>query len=90
MPRVIRWLYLNIKYRVCPPERTRHTAKLAMKLNISLAFTYRRHGRDVILAQQRIRENLNSFRWIAPLVLCFSLVCFASMVIIMVLILLCR
>jgi hypothetical protein len=25
-----------------------------MNLNISLAFTYRRHGIDVILAQQRI------------------------------------
>jgi hypothetical protein len=59
-----------------------------MNLNIPLAFTYRRHGIDVTLAQQRIRESLNSFPWIAPLLLCFSLVCFASMVIIMVLILL--
>jgi hypothetical protein len=43
--------------------------KIAMDLKVPLAFTYRAHGLDVALAQQRIRENLHSFRWSAPLVL---------------------
>jgi hypothetical protein len=40
-----------------------------MDLRVPLAFTYRAHGLDVALAQQRIQESLKSFRWSAPLVL---------------------
>jgi hypothetical protein len=79
MPPVIRWLYLNCKYRVCPlPNEPAMLQKLAMSLNIPLAFTYKANGLDVTLAQQRIRENLNSFRWIAPLVI--AVVSFALIV----------
>jgi len=51
--------------------------KLAIDLHIPLVFTYKANGFDVTLAQQRIHENLNSFRWIAPLViavLCVALI----------------
>ena len=78
MPPVIRWLYLNIKYRVCAlPNEPATLQKLAMNLNIPLAFTYRATGLDMTLAQQRIHESLNSFRWISPLAiagLCFALI----------------
>ena len=78
MPPGIRWLYLNIKFRVCAlPNEPATLEKLAMNLNISLAFTYRRDGIDVTLAQQRIHESLKSFRWITPLAiagLCFALI----------------
>jgi len=76
---VIRWLYLNCKYRVCPlPNDAVTLQKLAMSLNIPLAFTYKANGLDVTLAQQRIRDNLNSLRWFAPLVI--AVVCFALIV----------
>jgi hypothetical protein len=62
MPSVIRWLYLNIKYRVCAlPNEPGTLQKLAMNLNVPLAFTYRATGLDMTLAQQRIHESLNSF-----------------------------
>src|SRR5262245_30641796 len=77
MPFILRWLYLNFRYRVCPlPTNPAMLEKLARDLQISLAFTSRAYGIDSALAQQRIRERLNSFRWSAPLViavLCFSL-----------------
>ena len=67
---VIRWLYLNFKYRVLSlPNNPTELEKLAKDLQIPLAFTYRAHGLDAALAQQRIRKNLPSFRWSAPLVL---------------------
>ena len=66
---ITRWLYLNFKYRICPlPTDPASLEKVAKNLNIPLAFTYTWHGLDVTLAQQRIRENLNSFRWIVTLV----------------------
>ena len=81
---VIRWLYLNCKYRVCPlPNDPTSLETIAMNLKIPLAFTYRWDGLDVPLAQQRIRENLNSFRWIAPLVIavmCYALIVAAFLV----------
>jgi len=77
MPLILRWLYLNFRYRVWPlPNNPAKLEKLAKDLQIPLAFTYRAQGIDSALAQQRIRERLNSFRWSAPLViavLCFSL-----------------
>lgn len=74
MPSVTRWLYLNIKYRVgALPNDAVTLEKLANELQIPLAFTYRAYGLDITLVQKRIRESLNSFRWIAPLVLCFAL-----------------
>jgi hypothetical protein len=67
---VIRWLYLNFKYRVSPlPTDSGSLQKIAMDLKVPLAFTYRMHGLDVALAQQRIHGCLKSFRWSAPLVL---------------------
>src|SRR5215813_14014620 len=76
---ITRRLYLNFKYRICPlPTDPASLEKVAKNLNIPLAFTYRWHGLDVTLAQQRIRENLNSFRWIAPLAI--AVVCFALIV----------
>jgi hypothetical protein len=70
MPPVIRWLYLNFKYRVWPlPTDSASLQKIAMDLKVPLAFTYRVHGLDVALARQRIHECLKSFRWSAPLVL---------------------
>jgi hypothetical protein len=78
MVRVVRWLYLNLRYRVWPlPKDPATLEKLARDLQVPLAFTYKAHGLDVILAQQRIHESLNSFRWIVPLsiaVLCFALI----------------
>jgi hypothetical protein len=66
----IRWLYLNFKYRFWPlPTDPLSLEKITMALKVPLAFTYKAHGLDVALAQQRIRENLHSFRWSAPLVL---------------------
>jgi hypothetical protein len=66
----IRWLCLNFRYRVRPlPDDPTELEKLAKDLQIPLAFTYRVYGIDAALAQQRIRENLASFRWSAPLVL---------------------
>jgi hypothetical protein len=63
----IRWLYLNFRYRLKPlPTDPTELEKLAKDLQIPLAFTYRAYGIDA-LAQQRIRENLDSFRWSAPL-----------------------
>lgn len=65
----IRWLYLNFRYRLRSlPNNPTELEKLAKDLQIPLAFTYRVYGIDSALAQQRIRENLNSFRWSAPLV----------------------
>jgi hypothetical protein len=70
VPPVIRWLYLNFKYRLWPlPADPIQLQKIATDLNVPLAFTYRWHGLDVALAQQRIHECLKSFRWSAPLVL---------------------
>jgi hypothetical protein len=67
---VVRWLYLNFKYRVWPlPTDPASLKKIAMDLKVPLAFTYTWHGLDVALAQQRIHECLKSFRWSAPLVL---------------------
>jgi hypothetical protein len=67
---VIRWLYLNFKYRVCRlPTESASLEKIAMDLKVPLAFTYRAHGLDLALAQQRIHECLKSFQWSAPLVL---------------------
>jgi hypothetical protein len=67
---VIYWLYLNFKYRLWPlPTQPVELEKIAMDLKVPLAFTYRAHGLDVTLAQQRIHESLKSFRWSAPLVL---------------------
>jgi hypothetical protein len=83
MPSVLRWLYLNFRYRVCPlPNHPAKLEKLAKDLQIPLAFTYRAHGIDAVLAQQRIREKLSSFQWSAPLaiaVLCFSLLVGATL-----------
>ena len=76
---ITRWLYLNFKYQICPlPTDPASLEKVAKNLNIPLAFTYTWHGLDVTLAQQRIRENLNSFRWIATLVI--TVVCFALII----------
>jgi hypothetical protein len=70
MRHVIRWLYLSFKYRLWPlPIVPVELEKIAMDLNVPLAFTYRAQGLDVTLAQQRIRESLKSFRWNAPLFL---------------------
>jgi hypothetical protein len=67
---VIRWLYLNLKYRLWSlPTEPAQLEKLAMDLNVPLAFTYRAYGLDMALAQQRINKCLKSFRWSAPLVL---------------------
>jgi len=78
MVTLIRWLYLNLRYRVSPlPKDPATLEQLAMDLRIPLAFTYRANGLDMKLAQQRIHESLNSFQWIAPLViagLCFALI----------------
>jgi hypothetical protein len=66
----VRWLCLNFRYRVRPlPDYPTELEKLAKDLQIPLAFTYKAHGIDAALAQQRISENLASFRWSAPLVL---------------------
>ncbi len=81
MPPVLRWLYLNFRCRARPlPNDRTELEKLANGLQISLAFTYKADGLDTTLAQQRIRETLNSFRWIAPLAiagLCLALVVYA-------------
>jgi hypothetical protein len=78
MVTLIRWLYLNLRYRVSPlPKDPATLEQLAMDLRIPLAFTYRANGLDTTLAQQRIHESLNSFQWIAPLAiagLCFALI----------------
>jgi hypothetical protein len=67
---VIRWLYLNFKYRVWPlPTDPASLQKIAMDLRVPLAFTYTWHRLDVPLAQRRIHESLKSFRWSVPLVL---------------------
>src|SRR5262245_33117823 len=66
----IRWLHLNFRYRLRPlPNEPTEIGKLAKIIQVPLSFTYTAHGLDVELAQQRIRENLDSFRWSAPLVL---------------------
>jgi len=66
----IRWLWLNLRYRFWSlPNNPTELERLAKDLQISLAFTYKAHGIDAALAKQRIRENLDSFRWSAPLVL---------------------
>ena len=70
MPPVIRWLYLNCKYRVSLlPNEPATLQKLAVDLHIPLAFTYKANGLDVTWAQQRIREKLNSLRWVVPLII---------------------
>ena len=64
---LIRWLYLNYKYRIFPlPNDPPRLQKLA-DLNISLAYTYKRYGMEVPLVQQRITQRLNSLAWSAPL-----------------------
>jgi hypothetical protein len=64
------WIYLNLKYRLRPlPTDPVHLEKVGRDLKVPLTFTYKAHGLDVTLAQQRIYESLNSFRWNAPLVL---------------------
>jgi hypothetical protein len=70
MPPVIRWLYLNFRYRLWPlPTDQGSLKKIAIDLKVPLDFTYRKHGLDVALAQQLSHESLKSFRWSAPLVL---------------------
>jgi hypothetical protein len=67
---VIHWLCLNFKYRFWSlPTDPPTLEKIAMDLKVPLAFTYKAHGLDVALAQQRIHESLKSFRWSAPLAL---------------------
>jgi hypothetical protein len=64
------WIYLNLKNRLRPlPTDPANLEKIAKDLKVPLAFTYRAHGLNVALAQLRIYESLNSFRWSAPLVL---------------------
>jgi hypothetical protein len=64
------WLYLNLKYRIWSlPTDPVLLQKIATSLKVPLAFTYRAHGLDVTLVQQRIHENLKSFPWTAPLAL---------------------
>jgi len=68
MVHLIRWLYLNLRYRLGTlPQDPAALEKLAVDLRIPLAFTYRASGLDMTLAQQRIHKSLNSFRWLAPL-----------------------
>jgi hypothetical protein len=64
MRSLVCWIYLNLKYRLwrLPTEPVR-LEKIAIDLNVPLAFTYKWHGLDVALAQQRIRECLKSFGW---------------------------
>ena len=70
MRSLVCWVYLNLKYRLRRlPTDPVILKKIAIDLNVPLAFTYRKHGLDVNLAQQRIYESLNSFRWSAPVVL---------------------
>ena len=70
MRSLVRWVYLNLEYRLRPlPTDPVILKKIAIDLNVSLAFTYKWHGLDVALAQERIHECLKSFRWRAPLVL---------------------
>ena len=75
---ITRWLYLNCKYRVSSlPNDPDMLEKIAKGLQIPLAFTYRASGLDAALAEQRIQQSLNSFRWIVPLAiagLCFVLI----------------
>ena len=67
MRSLVRWVYLNLEYRLRPlPTDPVILKKIAIDLNVSLAFTYKWHGLDVALAQERIHECLNSFRWIGP------------------------
>ena len=76
---VVYWLYLNLKYRLWPlPTDPVHLEKIATDLKVPLAFTYRAHGLDVTLAQQRIHESLKSFWWSAPLIL--AVLSFALMI----------
>jgi hypothetical protein len=74
---LIRWLYLNYKYRIFPlPNDPFRLQKPAADLNISLAYTYKRYGMDVPLVQQRITQRLNFLAWSAPLsivMLCLAL-----------------
>jgi hypothetical protein len=65
---VVYWLYLNLKYRFWPTDPVQ-TKNIAINLKVPLAYTYRAHGLDAALAQQRIHESLKSFRWSAPLAL---------------------
>ena len=70
MRSLVCWVYLNLKYRLWPlPTDPVHLEKIAIDLNAPLAFTYKWHGLDVALAQERIHECLKSFRWRAPLLL---------------------
>ena len=49
---VVYWLYLNLKYRLCPlPTDPVYLEKIATDLKVPLAFTYRAHGLDVTVAQ---------------------------------------
>src|SRR5262249_1030777 len=93
MRSLVCWVYLNLKYRLRPlPTDPVHLEKIAIDLNVPLAFTYKWQGLDVALAQERIHECLKSFQWRAPPVLlvpsvalligaiiskCFSLIEFA-------------
>src|SRR5262249_26361275 len=64
MRSLVCWVYLNLKYRLRPlPTDPVHLEKIAIDLNVPLAFTYKWHGLDVALAQERIHECLKSFQW---------------------------
>jgi hypothetical protein len=66
----IRWPCLIFRHRLPPlPTDPSEREKLVKDLRVSLAFTYNAHGIDAALAQQRIRESLDSCRWSLPLIL---------------------
>ena len=74
---LIRWLYLNYKYRIFPlPNDSLRLQELAADLDISLAYMYKGYVLDVPLAQQRITQRLNSLAWSTPMsivMLCLAL-----------------
>src|SRR5262249_25475680 len=74
---LIRWLYLNYKYRIFPlPNDPPRLQKLAADLNISLAYTYKGYGMDVPLAQQSHHSEIKFISMEYSAVDCHAVPCF--------------
>ena len=75
---MLHWFFLSIKYQIWPlPTDPAELRKLAIDLQIPLAYATTSHRVDTALVQGIIRERLKSFRKDSPYVLLFLAVVFS-------------
>ena len=78
---MLHWLFLSLKYQIWPlPKDPAELRKLAIDLQITLAYSWKGNGLNTLLVQSAIRERLKSFRRDAPYVVLFIVPIFSVIV----------